>query len=180
VEYVGERHALHFKAALDEYYDVTVNWPSVNYVGQQQAAATEATNNDIDQLLGYIATYPANGITYRASNMVIAAHSDAAYLNVSKARSRAGAHSMLAKDVPVPSYNIPVLTVARIIKCVMSSAAEAELAGLYICANEMIPLCQALVEMGWPSQDLPSSVTTPPQLESPTKPSFHARQSQWT
>ena len=57
---------------------------------------------------------------------------------------------MLSEDVPVPKYNGPVLTIAQIIKCVMSSAAEAELAGLYICAKEMVPLRQSLIEMGWP------------------------------
>ena len=54
--------------------------------------------------------------------MVLSAHSDAAYLNVSKARSRAGAHIILSEDVPVPKYNGPVVTIAKIIKCVMSSA----------------------------------------------------------
>jgi hypothetical protein len=39
---------------------------------------------------------------------------------------------------------------AQIIKFVASSAAEAELAGLYICAKEMVPLRDSLVEMGWP------------------------------
>ena len=37
----------------------------------------------------------------------------------------------------------------------MSSAAEAELAGLYIYAKEMVTLCQSLVEMGWPQPRLP-------------------------
>ena len=32
----------------------------------------------------------------------------------------------------------------------MSYADEAELAGIYICAKDMVPLCQSLVEMGWP------------------------------
>ena len=32
----------------------------------------------------------------------------------------------------------------------MSSASEAGLAGLYICAKEILPLCQALVKIGWP------------------------------
>ena len=77
--------------------------------------------------------------------MVLSGHSDAAYLNVSKARSCAGAHIMLSKDVPIPKYNGPVLTIAQIIKCVMSSADEAELAGLYIYANEMVPLRQSLI-----------------------------------
>jgi hypothetical protein len=128
---------------------------ALSELGQQQASATEATNDAIDQLLDFVATYPADGITYRASDMVLSAHSDAAYLNVSKARSRAGAHIMLSENVPVPSYNGPVLTVAQIIKSVMSSAAEAELGGLYICAKEMVPLRQSLIEMGWPQPRSP-------------------------
>ena len=82
--------------------------------------------------------------------MVLAAHSDAAYLNFTKARSRAGAHIMLSEDVPSPAYNGPVLTVAHIIKKFMSSSEEAELAGLFICAKEMFPMRQSLTEMGWP------------------------------
>ena len=117
--------------------------------------ATEATNDAIHQLLDYVATYPSYGITFRASDMVMSAHSNAAYLNVSKARIRAGAHIMLSKDVPVPKYNGPVLTIAQIIKCVISSAAEAELARLYICAKEMVPLRQSLIEMGWPQPRSP-------------------------
>ena len=31
----------------------------------------------------------------------------------------------------------------------MSSASESELADLYICAKQMVPLRQVLVEMGW-------------------------------
>ena len=57
-------------------------------LGQQQATATEATNDTIAQLLNLVATCPANGITYRTSNMVLSAHSDAAFLNVSKACCR--------------------------------------------------------------------------------------------
>ena len=77
--------------------------------------------------------------------MVLSGHSDAAYLSISKARSCAGAHIMLSEDVPVPRYNGLVLTIAQVIICVISSAAEAELAGLYICAKEMVPLRQSLV-----------------------------------
>ena len=48
--------------------------------------------------------------------MILAGHADAAYLNVSKARSRAGAYIMLSEHVPVPAYNGLVLTIAQIIK----------------------------------------------------------------
>ena len=66
---------------------------------------------------------------------MLSPNSNAAYLNVSKARSRAGFHIMLSEDIPVPKYNGSVLTIAQIIKFVMFSAAEAELEGLYICAK---------------------------------------------
>ena len=76
---------------------------SLSEVYQQQASATKATRDAIYQLLDYVATYPSDGITFRASNMVLSAHTDAENLNVSKARSQAGAHIMLSEDVPVTS-----------------------------------------------------------------------------
>ena len=54
---------------------------------QQQASATEATKKSIEQLLDYVTTYPKYGINFRASGLVLARHSDAVYLNFSKARS---------------------------------------------------------------------------------------------
>ena len=72
-------------------------------LGQKQALATEATNYAINQLLDYVATYPSGGITFRASDMVLSAHFNAAYLNVRKARSLAGTHIMLSEDVPYPA-----------------------------------------------------------------------------
>ena len=44
----------------------------------------------------------------------------------------------------------------------MSSAAEAELGGLYICAKEMVPLRQSLIEMGWPQPRSPSQCDNSP------------------
>ena len=84
---------------------------SLSELGQQQASATEATNDAINQLLDYVDTYPADGITFRASAMVMDGHSDAAYLNVSMTRRRSGAHIMLYEDVPATSYNSPILTI---------------------------------------------------------------------
>ena len=40
----------------------------------QQAPANEQTAAAIDQILDHIATYPNNGITYQASDMILAAH----------------------------------------------------------------------------------------------------------
>ena len=88
--------------------------------------------------------------------MIFSAHFDATYLNAPCERSRAGTHIMLSENTPVPSLNGPVLKIAQIIKNVMSSAAEAEISGLFICAKAMIPLRNTLIEMGWPQ--LPSPV----------------------
>ena len=82
--------------------------------------------------------------------MVLAANSNEMHHNVIKACSCAGAHIMLSENVPVPTYNGPILTIARIIRNFMTSAAEAKLASLFICAKEMVPLRQALIEM-WPA-----------------------------
>jgi hypothetical protein len=122
---------------------------TLSVIRTQQAAATENTAKAVNQLLDYVATYPSDGITYRVSNMVLAAHSDASYLTEPKARSRAGAHIFLTKDDPIPRQNGPVLTISQVIKYVMASAAEAELAALYTTAREMILLRNALTEMGW-------------------------------
>ena len=56
--------------------------------------------------------------------MVLAGHSDAAYLNISKYTSQDGSHIMLSENVPVPNTNGTVLTITQIIKFFMSSAAE--------------------------------------------------------
>ena len=65
---------------------------TISVMAPFQAAATENTQSEINKLLDYCATYPSDGITYRASSMVLAAHSDASFLSEPKSRSRAGGH----------------------------------------------------------------------------------------
>ena len=54
---------------------------SLSAIGSQQAAATEETADTIEQLLDYFATYPDDGILFRKSDMILAAHADAGFLN---------------------------------------------------------------------------------------------------
>ena len=89
----------------------------------------------VDQLLDYIATYPHDGITYRESDMILATHSEASYLNEFLSRSRAGSHVFLSVNDSLPAFNVPVLTIATIIKLVMSLEAESELGALFITAK---------------------------------------------
>jgi hypothetical protein len=109
----------------------------------------------LSTLLDYVATYPNDGIVYRASDMVLCAHADASYLNETKSCSRAGAHIYLSEDDPIPCLNGAVLTIATIIKFVMALAAEAELAALFIAARKMVPHQQTLIDMGWPQPRSP-------------------------
>ena len=97
-------------------------------IGHQQASSTEATNKAIEQLLDYVTTYPNDGITYRAGDMVLVSHSNVDHLNARNVCSRNGLHIMISKDVQVTNINGPVLIVSQIIKFVISSSAKSELA----------------------------------------------------
>ena len=52
---------------------------SLNAIVTQQSSATESTNEAIDHLLDYVATYPNDFIVYRAINMVLATHSNSVF-----------------------------------------------------------------------------------------------------
>jgi len=80
--------------------------------------------------------------------MTLAVHSDASYLSEPKARSRAGGHFFLSSNAAIPRNNGAVLNIAHIIKHVMTSATEAELAALYIMAREAVYIRIILEEMG--------------------------------
>ena len=54
---------------------------SLSEIGAQQAAETEETAAAIEKLLDYVATYPDDGIIFRKSDMILATHTDACFLN---------------------------------------------------------------------------------------------------
>ena len=124
-------------------------------IGSQQPAATEETSDAIEKLLDYVATYPDDGILFLKSDMILAAHADTEFINESKSCSRAGAHIFLSENNPEPKIHGLVLTIAKIIKYGMASAAEVEMAALYITDKKMIPLRNTLIEMGWPHPQSP-------------------------
>ena len=109
-------------------------------IGSQQATTNGRRNEEINQLLDYSATYPADGILYHSINMVLCAHSDAGFHNKIKGRSRAGARIFLSENNPMPRWNGPVLSFALIIKKIVYSTSEAELGALFITAQEMLAM----------------------------------------
>jgi hypothetical protein len=118
-------------------------------IAARQANATVTTEQAVNLLLDYVATYPNDGIVYCASDMILCAHADAGFLNETNSCSRAGAHIYLSEDL-FPQFNGAILSIAQIIKFIMASATKSELAALFIMAREMIPHRQTLIAMGWP------------------------------
>jgi hypothetical protein len=121
----------------------------------QQAKPTQATMKRAQQFLDYAATQEPAVLTYRASDMILAIHSDAGYHNEENARSRAGGHHFLSENVPYPANNGAIHNEASIIKAVMSSAAEAELGALYINARKGVEIRNMLEEMDHPQPPTP-------------------------
>jgi hypothetical protein len=97
------------------YYSQAVNnklLVALSAITACQAKATVATEQAVNLLLDYVATYPNDGIVYHASNMILCAYADAGFLNETNSRSRAGAHISLLEntcfcDSMVPSYLLP-------------------------------------------------------------------------
>jgi hypothetical protein len=75
---------------------------ALSTIAAHQAKATIDTEQAMDLLLNYVVTYPNDGITYCASDMILCAHVDAGFLNKTNSCSRAGAHTYLLEDNPFP------------------------------------------------------------------------------
>jgi hypothetical protein len=132
---------------LGRAVDQTLLCP-ISAIASQSAKPTIETLKQTLQLLDYIATQEDTVITYNASDMKLAAHSDASYLSEPKARSRAGGHFFLLSSAEIPPNNGAILNIVHIIKHVMASATEAELAALYIVARKAVYIQIILEEMG--------------------------------
>ena len=132
---------------LGRAVDSTLLCP-ISAIASQSAAPTTDTLEQTYDLLDYLATQEEAVLTYTASEMTVAVHSDASYLSEPKARSRAGGHFFLSSNATIPQNNGAILNIAHIIKHVMTSATEAELAALYIMAREAVYIRIILEEMG--------------------------------
>ena len=122
---------------------------ALNDIACAVSKGTDTTMAATKYFLNYIASNPTPRIKYRASDMVLQIESDAAYLVSPQARSRAGGYHYLG-DASCRTFNAPVFVQAKVIKNVMASAAEAEVAALYLNAQEALPIRQCLINMGHP------------------------------
>ena len=130
---------------------------ALNEIARSASKGTEATLRATRYLLNYAATNPNTEIIYRASDMILRSYSDAAYLVAPNARSRAGGYHFLS-NTSGTSFNAPIFVLAKVIKRVMSSAAEAETTALFQNAQEAVHLRNILTALGWPQP--PTTIIT--------------------
>jgi hypothetical protein len=116
----------------------------LNSLATAQAKPTKHTLSLVKGLLDYAATNPDAILTYKKS----AVHSNASYLSKPSACSHVFGHFFCSTNVDDPPNNGAILNISKILKAVMSSAAEAKLGALYINTPEAIPMRHLLKELG--------------------------------
>ena len=114
----------------------------LNTLATQQSAPIENTDQDVKHFLDYCATHHNAKIRFVASKMILQVHSDAPYMNETKARSTASGHYLLGNNTqsgkPIV-LNCAIHTLCKIIG-VAASAAEAELRSLFLNTKETVKL----------------------------------------
>ena len=116
--------------------------------------ATTSNLEATKYFLNYTACNPSAQIIYRKSDMILQGDSDAAYLVCPESRSRLGGYLFLGNKSRIQFIGA-LLVLAKVIKNVMASAAEAEVGALYINAQEAVPMRQCLEELGHPQPATP-------------------------
>ena len=90
--------------------------------------------------MDYCATHPDEKVRYIASDMILALHSDAWHLSEPGFKSRAAGHFYLTQNDGRDLNNGTVLTLSKIIKHVMGSASESEIAALFYNCKLALPI----------------------------------------
>ena len=111
--------------------------------------------DEVQQVLDYLASNPNAIIQYHSSGMILFIHSDASYLSVTKARSRASGVFFLIDPKPraitfseyIPILNGFIFIMCKILCNIMASAAEAEYGALFLNGQASVPIRTTLIEM---------------------------------
>jgi hypothetical protein len=122
----------------------------INVLASEQSNATEVTADKVIKLLNYCNTHPETKIRHHASDMILHIHSDAYYLSENEAKIRAGGFFYMGNTTKNDKKltNGAILIVSKVLKHVMSSAAEAEIGAVFINAKEGAVLRTTLEELG--------------------------------
>ena len=143
------------------YYGRAIDYtilPALNEIASEQASPTKKTKEKAQRLMDYVYTYPNTFIRYYASDMVLHIDSDAAYLVAPKARSRVAGYFHLANHPNNPAKTTPngaVHVECKTLRHVVSSAAEAETAGVFHNAQTALPIRVILQALDHPQPPTP-------------------------
>jgi hypothetical protein len=136
--------------------DPTLIMP-INVLASEQSKGSAVTAEKVIKLLNYCNTHPETKIRYHASNMILHIHSDASYLSETEAKSRAGGFFYMGSSTNMDKKltNGEILIISKVLKHLMSSAAEAEIGADFINAKEGAVPCTTLEEVGHPHPPTP-------------------------
>ncbi len=101
---------------------------AVHELGSVQSKPTLNDLRKMERLLQYVSTHQRHGIRFHGSSMQLQIQSDASYLSRTKARSVLGGIHYLGSETEI---NGPIFCTSKIISCVVTSAAEAELGAAF-------------------------------------------------
>jgi hypothetical protein len=112
--------------------DPTLIMP-INVLAYEQSKATAVTADKVIKLLNYCNTHPETKIRYHASDMILHIHSDASYLSEKEVKSRAGGFFYMGRSTNTDNKltNGEILIISKVLKHVMSLAAEEEIGALF-------------------------------------------------
>ena len=152
---------LYYGIAIDNTVLVTLG-----DLGSEQAAATALTSNKVNHLLYDLASNPNATIRFCASGIILFIHSDASYLSVAKARSRASGIYFLSDPKPdnitfneyTPILNGFIFFFCKILRNIMASATEAKYGALFINGQAAVPIQPTLMEMNHAQPPTPIQV----------------------
>jgi hypothetical protein len=122
----------------------------INVLASEQSTATNVTAEKVIKLLNYCNTHPETNIRYHSADMILHIHSDASYLSENEAKSRDGGYFYMGNTTKHDKKltNGAMLIISKVLKHVMSSAAEAEIGAVFINAKEGAVLRTTLKELG--------------------------------
>ena len=106
-----------------------------------------------------MATHPHAKLRYKASQMCLHIDTDAAYLVAPNSKSRVAGYFYLSDNPSTlkstPTFNAAIHVECRLLRHIVSSAAEAETAGIFTNCQAAIPIRHMLKILGHPQPPTP-------------------------
>jgi hypothetical protein len=109
----------------------------INVLASGQSTATNVTEEKVIKLLNNCNTHPESKIRYHSSDIILHIHSDASYLSEKKQKAELGDNFTwkTPQNIQKNRINGAILIITKVLKHVMSSAAEAEIGAVLINAK---------------------------------------------